>query len=126
MTGDRNTTHKHCIMGEQIGDLKYSNCFVRFFIVSCLTMPCRRHRASFHQVSGFDPGRKVAYRDCGLSFKIGQRVGQNQATLMRISRCWMQEEAMDRRGRLHPPRCTNGHDNRRIVCMTVMDHAATS
>ncbi|GFW93285.1 hypothetical protein TNCV_2604031 [Trichonephila clavipes] len=45
---------------------------------------------------------------------------------MRIPRCWMQEEAMDRRGRLHPPRCTNGHDNRRIVCMTVMDRAALS
>ncbi|GFV55486.1 HTH_38 domain-containing protein [Trichonephila clavipes] len=32
----------------------------------------------------FDRGRIVAYPDCGLSFKIGSRVGRNQSSLMRI------------------------------------------
>ncbi|GFX60206.1 transposable element Tcb1 transposase [Trichonephila clavipes] len=41
----------------------------------------RGHRASFDQVSEFDRGRIVAYRDNGLSFReIGQRVGRNHTT----------------------------------------------
>ncbi|GFU65483.1 transposable element Tc1 transposase [Trichonephila clavipes] len=55
-------------------------------------MPRGRHRDSFDQVSEFDQRRIVAYRDCGLSFReIGQRVGRNQATVMRICHHWMQE-----------------------------------
>ncbi|UYV84825.1 hypothetical protein LAZ67_X003639 [Cordylochernes scorpioides] len=30
-------------------------------------MPCRKEQSSFDQVSEFDRGRIVAYRDCGLS-----------------------------------------------------------
>ncbi|GFU69194.1 transposable element Tcb1 transposase [Trichonephila clavipes] len=54
---------------------------------------CRRkHRSASDQVSEFDRGRIVAYRDCGLSFrKIGSRVGRNQTTLKRICDRWMQE-----------------------------------
>lgn len=90
-------------------------------------MPRGRHRASFDQVSEFDRGRIVAYRDCGLSFReIGQRVGRNQATVMRICNRWMQEGTTDRRGRSHPPRCTTARDDRHIVRMAVMDRAATS
>ncbi|GFV53077.1 uncharacterized protein TNCV_4644361 [Trichonephila clavipes] len=88
-------------------------------------MPRGRHRASFHQVSEFDRGIIVAYSDCKLPCReICQRVGRNQATVMRIYHRWMQEETMNRRGRYYPPRCSNAHDNRRIVCMAVMDHAA--
>ncbi|GFV43581.1 hypothetical protein TNCV_1613551 [Trichonephila clavipes] len=48
-------------------------------------MPRGRHRASFGQVFEFDRRKIVAYRDCGLSFnEIGQSVGRNQATVMRI------------------------------------------
>ncbi|GFT97433.1 transposable element Tcb1 transposase [Trichonephila clavipes] len=38
----------------------------------------------------------------------------------------MQDETTKGRGRSHPSRCTTIHDGRRIVRMTVMDHAATS
>ncbi|GFS86901.1 transposable element Tcb1 transposase [Trichonephila clavipes] len=87
----------------------------------------RRHRASIDQVSEFERGRIVAYRDCGLSFRErSQHVVQNQATVMRICHHWMQEETIDRRVRSHPPRCTTASDNRRIVCTTVMDRATTS
>ncbi|GFX19782.1 transposable element Tc1 transposase [Trichonephila clavipes] len=61
-------------------------------------MPRGRHRASFDQVFEFDRGRIVACRDCGLSFReICQRVGRNQANMMRMCHHWMQEEMMDRR-----------------------------
>ncbi|GFW72394.1 transposable element Tcb1 transposase [Trichonephila clavipes] len=86
-----------------------------------------RHRASFDQVSKFDRGRIVAHRNCRLSFReIGQRVGRNQATVMRICYRWMQEHTTDRRGRSHPPLCTIALDDRRIVCMVLTYRAATS
>ncbi|GFV99200.1 transposable element Tcb1 transposase [Trichonephila clavipes] len=67
-------------------------------------MSRRKQRSAFHQVSEFDRGRIVAYRDCGISFtEIGSRVGRNQTTVMRICDRWMQEGTMDRRGRSHPP-----------------------
>ncbi|GFX31902.1 transposable element Tc3 transposase [Trichonephila clavipes] len=90
-------------------------------------MPCGRHRASFDQVSEFDRGRIVAYRDCGLYFReIGGDVGRNQATVMRICHRWVQEETTDQLGRSHRSRWSTARDDRRIVRMTVMDHAVTS
>ncbi|GFY32926.1 uncharacterized protein TNCV_2876751 [Trichonephila clavipes] len=87
-------------------------------------MPRGRHRASFDQVSEFDRRRIVSYGNCALSFReIGQRVGRNQATVMRFCHRWMQEEMMDRS---HPPRSTAAPDDRRILRMTVMDLAASS
>ncbi|GFW88982.1 transposable element Tcb1 transposase [Trichonephila clavipes] len=48
-------------------------------------MARRKQLSAFDQVSEFDRGRVVAYRDCGLSFReIGSRVGRNQTTVMRI------------------------------------------
>ncbi|GFW51542.1 transposable element Tcb1 transposase [Trichonephila clavipes] len=45
----------------------------------------RIQRSAFDQVSEFDRGRIVAYRDCGLSFReIGSRVGRNQTTVIGI------------------------------------------
>ncbi|GFU44077.1 uncharacterized protein TNCV_4952531 [Trichonephila clavipes] len=103
ITGNRSDTYKRYIRGEQISDLKYSNCFQSFFCVSCLPMPRRRHRGSFDQVSEFDRGRIVAYRDCELSFReIKQRVGRNQLTVMRTCNRWMQEETTDGRDRSPP------------------------
>ncbi|GFV50692.1 HTH_38 domain-containing protein [Trichonephila clavipes] len=55
-------------------------------------MSRRKQRSAFDQVSEFDRGRIVAYRDCGLSFrKISSRVGRNQTTVMRTCDRWMQE-----------------------------------
>ncbi|GFW39611.1 transposable element Tcb1 transposase [Trichonephila clavipes] len=70
-------------------------------------MSRRRQRSASDQVSEFDRGRIVVYRDCGLSFrKIGSRVGRNQTTVIRICDRWIQESTMDRRSRSHPPQCT--------------------
>ncbi|GFT68791.1 transposable element Tcb1 transposase [Trichonephila clavipes] len=71
-------------------------------------MSRRKQRSAFHQVSEFDRGRTVAYRDCGLSFReIGSRVGRNQTTVMRICDRWLQEGTADRRGRSPPPQCSH-------------------
>ncbi|GFU76377.1 transposable element Tcb1 transposase [Trichonephila clavipes] len=78
-------------------------------------MSRRKQRSAFDQVSEFDRGRIVAYRDCGLSFrKIGSRVGRNQTTVMRICDRWMQEGTTDRRGRSHQPQCTTSLSARTI------------
>ncbi|GFS72053.1 transposable element Tcb1 transposase [Trichonephila clavipes] len=80
-----------------------------------------------HELAELDRGRIVAYRYCGLSFReIGSRVGQNQTTVMQICDRWMQEGARDRRGRSHPPQCTNSSEDRQIVRMEVTDRSVTS
>ncbi|GFU96553.1 HTH_38 domain-containing protein [Trichonephila clavipes] len=49
-------------------------------------MSRRKQRSVFDQVSEFDRGRTVAYRDCGLSFsEMGSRVGRNQTTVTRTT-----------------------------------------
>ncbi|GFS84793.1 transposable element Tcb1 transposase [Trichonephila clavipes] len=78
-------------------------------------MSRRKQRSAFHQVSEFDRGRIVAYRDCGLPFReIGSSIGRNQTTVMRICDRWMQEGTTDRRGRSHPPQCTTSLSARTI------------
>ncbi|GFU64371.1 transposable element Tcb1 transposase [Trichonephila clavipes] len=90
-------------------------------------MSRRKQRAAFDQVSEFDRGRIVAYRDCGLSFrKIGSRIGQNQTTVKRICDHWMQEGTTDRPSRSHPPQCTTSREDRQIVHMAVTDRSVTS
>ncbi|GFX49777.1 transposable element Tcb1 transposase [Trichonephila clavipes] len=70
-------------------------------------MSRRKQRLSFDQVSEFDRGRIVAYRDCGLSFReIGSHVGRNQTNVLRICDRWMQKSTTDRRGKSHPPQYT--------------------
>ncbi|GFT75465.1 uncharacterized protein TNCV_4832801 [Trichonephila clavipes] len=72
-------------------DFKFRNS-VFFFQKKKTNMSRRKQRSAFDQVSEFDRGRIVAYRDCGLSFReIGSRVGRNQTTVMRICDPWMQE-----------------------------------
>ncbi|GFV23058.1 transposable element Tcb1 transposase [Trichonephila clavipes] len=78
-------------------------------------MSRRKQRSAFDQVSEFDRGRIVAYRDCGLSFReIGSHVGRNQTTVMRICDRWMHEGMTDQRGRSHPPQCTTSLSARTI------------
>ncbi|GFX20880.1 transposable element Tcb1 transposase [Trichonephila clavipes] len=55
-------------------------------------MSFRKQRSAFDQVSEFNRGRIVAYRDCGLSFReISSRVARNQTTIIRICDRWIQE-----------------------------------
>ncbi|GFY04871.1 transposable element Tcb1 transposase [Trichonephila clavipes] len=90
-------------------------------------MSRRKQRSAFDQVSQFDRGRIVVYRDCGISSgEIGSRVGRNQTTVMRICNRWMQEGTTDRRGRSHPHQCITSREDRQIVRMTVTDRSVTS
>ncbi|GFX26461.1 transposable element Tcb1 transposase [Trichonephila clavipes] len=90
-------------------------------------MSRRKQRSAFDQISEFDRGRIVAYRDCGLSFReIGSRIGRNQTTVMQICDRWIQEGTTDRRGRLYPLECTTSLEDRQIVRMTVTDRSVTS
>ncbi|UYV84666.1 hypothetical protein LAZ67_X003040 [Cordylochernes scorpioides] len=87
----------------------------------------RKQRSSFDQISEFDRGRIVAYRDCGLYFReIGSRVGRSQTTIMRICDRYMQEGTTDRRVRSHPPQCTTSRADRQILRMTVTDRSVIS
>ncbi|GFX30493.1 transposable element Tcb1 transposase [Trichonephila clavipes] len=75
----------------------------------------RKQRSVFDQVSEFDRGRIVVYRDCGLSFReIGSRVERNQTTVMRICDRWLQEGTTDRRCRSYPHQCTTSLSARTI------------
>ncbi|GFY02673.1 transposable element Tcb1 transposase [Trichonephila clavipes] len=90
-------------------------------------MSRRKQQSAFDQVSEYDRGRILAYRDGGLSFReIGSRVGRNQITVMGICDRWMQEGTKDRRGRSHPSQCTTSRENRPIVRMAVTDCSVTS
>ncbi|KFM72630.1 hypothetical protein X975_00333, partial [Stegodyphus mimosarum] len=102
--------------------------FLRFFQKKPRSIiPRSKQRSSFDQVSEFDRGRIVAYRECGLSFReIGSRVGRNQTTVMRICDRWMREGTMDRCVQSHPPQCTTSCDDRNIVRMAVTDRSVTS
>ncbi|GFV95055.1 uncharacterized protein TNCV_1030531 [Trichonephila clavipes] len=77
-------------------------CFSCGFFKKRSVMSRRKQRSAFDQVSVFDRGRIMAYRDCGSSFReIGSRVGRNQTPVMRICDHWMQEGTMDQRGPSH-------------------------
>ncbi|GFS50674.1 transposable element Tcb1 transposase [Trichonephila clavipes] len=109
-------------------DFKFGNC-VFFVVFSKNDQLCLVESSDqlFYQVSKFNRGRIVAYRDRGLSFrKIGSRVGRNQTTVMRICDRWMQEGTTDRCDRSHPPQCTTSREDRQIVRMAVTDCSVTS
>ncbi|GFW33056.1 transposable element Tcb1 transposase [Trichonephila clavipes] len=90
-------------------------------------MSRRKQGLASDQVSKFDRGRIVAYRNCRLTFrKIGSHVGRNQTTVMRICDRWKQEGTTDQCGRSHPPQCTTSREDKQNVRMTVTHHSVTS
>ncbi|GFW15798.1 uncharacterized protein TNCV_3582961 [Trichonephila clavipes] len=109
------TSKRYLRLGD-FDDFKFSNCvFLVVFFKNRSVMSSRKQRSAFDQVSEFDGGMIVAYRDYGLSFReIGCRVGRNQTTVMRICDRWMQEHTTGRRGRSHPPQCTTSLSARTI------------
>ncbi|GFY28704.1 uncharacterized protein TNCV_3440711 [Trichonephila clavipes] len=101
-------TSKRYLRFGDFDDFKFGNCvFLVAFFKKRSVMPRGKQRSAFDQVSDFDRGSIVVYRDCGLSFREnGSRVGRNQTTVMRICDRWIQEGPTDRRGRSHPPQYT--------------------
>ncbi|GFX01084.1 transposable element Tcb1 transposase [Trichonephila clavipes] len=90
-------------------------------------MSRRKQQSAIDQVSEFERGRIMAYRDCRLSFrKIGSRVGRNQTTVMRICDRWMQKGMTDRSGRSLTFQCTTSREDREIVRMAETDRSFTS
>ncbi|GFT11615.1 uncharacterized protein TNCV_2906741 [Trichonephila clavipes] len=86
ITRARGVTSKRCLRLGDFDDFKFGNCvFLVVFFKKRSVMSRRKERSAFDQVSEFDRGRIVAYRDCGISFReIGSRVGRNKATVMQI------------------------------------------
>ncbi|GFV45295.1 transposable element Tcb1 transposase [Trichonephila clavipes] len=76
-------------------------------------MSHRKQRSAFDQVSEFDRGRIVAYRNSGLSFRQIGGVGRNQTTVLRISERWMLDV-----GRIHL--MAPLHTSYASVCNTMM------
>ncbi|GFV85528.1 uncharacterized protein TNCV_3773521 [Trichonephila clavipes] len=92
------TSKRYLKIGD-FDDFKFGNCVFLVDFRKLSVMSCRKQRSAFDQVSEFDRGRIVVYRDCGLSFReIGSRVGRDQTAVIRICDRWMQEGTMDRRG----------------------------
>ncbi|GFW05781.1 uncharacterized protein TNCV_602531 [Trichonephila clavipes] len=98
-------------------DFKFGNSvFLVAFSKKRSVMSRKKHRSAFDQVSEFNRGRIVVYRDGGLSFEeIGSRVGRNQTTVMWICDHWMQEDTTDLHGRSHPPQFTTSLEDRQIT-----------
>ncbi|GFY11465.1 uncharacterized protein TNCV_3183031 [Trichonephila clavipes] len=78
------TSKRYLRLGD-FNDFKFGNCVFLVVFSKNDQLCLRKQRSAFDQVSEFDRGRIVVYRDCGLSFKeMGSRVGRNQTTVMRI------------------------------------------
>ncbi|GFW53704.1 transposable element Tcb1 transposase [Trichonephila clavipes] len=89
-----------------------------------ITRACRATSKRYLRLGDFNDFK---FGNCVLSFKeIGNRVGRNQTTAMRICDRWMQEGMTDRLGRPHPPQFSTSREDRQIVRMTVTDHSVTS
>ncbi|GFT16334.1 HTH_Tnp_Tc3_2 domain-containing protein [Trichonephila clavipes] len=89
--------------------LKCGNCSAGFSFIHKLhlnvvarrknaMMPRVRSRNAYLQVSDFDKGRIVAYRDCGLSYRnIAARVERDPMTVSRKGNRWFQDGNTERR-----------------------------
>ncbi|GFT98790.1 uncharacterized protein TNCV_3792301 [Trichonephila clavipes] len=73
-------TTKRYLRLTDFDDFKFGNSvFLVVLSKERSVMSRRKQRSAFHQVSEFDRGRIVAYRDCGLSFReIGSRVDETK------------------------------------------------
>ncbi|GFS89974.1 transposable element Tcb1 transposase [Trichonephila clavipes] len=114
-------------ISEKLNVAKCERAFLRETLLIGREDVTRRCGQAFDQVSEFDRGKIVPYRDCGLSFReISRRVGQNQTNVLRVCDRWMQKGTMDRRGRSHAPQGTTSREVRKIVRMEVKDRSVTS
>lgn len=90
-------------------------------------MPRIRRRNAYQQVSEFDRGRIVAYRECGLSFRdIARRTGRHPTTVMRIWNQWVAEGHTERHAGSQRPPMTNAREDRHIVRSALQNRTTTS
>ncbi|GFX26837.1 transposable element Tcb1 transposase [Trichonephila clavipes] len=76
-----------------------------------LSRPFKRQKTATHlngkkTATHLNPKNGNPFKPKKRQMEIGNRVGRNQTTVMRICDRWMQEGTMDRHGRSHPPQCT--------------------
>ncbi|GFT05590.1 uncharacterized protein TNCV_1044601 [Trichonephila clavipes] len=70
------TSKRYLRLGD-FDDFEFGNCIFSGFFKKRSLMFRSKQRTAFDQVSEFDRGRLVAYRDCRFSVKeIGSRVGK--------------------------------------------------
>ena len=88
-------------------------------------MPHRHKRAQYHQLSAFKRGRMVGLQEAGLSY-IAACTGHAAMTVMRVWNQWREEGCMQKRAGTGPCSVTTAQDDRHLVRIAVMDHAASS
>ncbi|GFV69736.1 HTH_Tnp_Tc3_2 domain-containing protein [Trichonephila clavipes] len=86
-----------------------------------------RIRNVYQYVFDFDKGRIVVYWKCRLScHSIAARVGSDQMTVRRIWNRWFQNGKMECRAGSQRPLITSSQEDRHVIRMVLIDHAATS
>ena len=90
-------------------------------------MPRRGERVQYQQVSAFERGRIVGFREAGLSYRdIATRIGYAATTVMRLWNQWREEARTQRRAGTGPHNVTTARDDRHLVLMAVTDRTASS
>ncbi|GFV48581.1 transposable element Tcb2 transposase [Trichonephila clavipes] len=78
-------------------------------------MPRRRKGVKFEQISEFERGRIVGFREAGLSYSaVATRVQCNSSTVMRVSKQWMDEGRTARKSGSGPRNVTSAREDRRL------------
>ena len=90
-------------------------------------MPRQQERAQYQQVSAFERGRMVGFREAGLSYRdTAARTGHAATTAMRVWNQWREEGRTQRRAGTGPRNVTTARDDRHLVRMAVTDRIAPS
>lgn len=90
-------------------------------------MPRARVRRNYRQVSEFDRGRIIAFREVGLSYRdIARRVNRNQSTIMRCCQAYFQYGQQQRRRGSGGRRQTNERQDRRLRLLALRDRNSTT
>ncbi|GFW92166.1 transposable element Tc1 transposase [Trichonephila clavipes] len=82
-------------------------------------------RVKFVQISVFERGRIVGFREAGLSYRaVAARVQRNSSTIMRVTKQWTDEGRTARKSVSGPRNVTSAREDRRLVRMAQTDHTA--
>ncbi|PRD29080.1 UNVERIFIED_CONTAM: hypothetical protein NCL1_30517 [Trichonephila clavipes] len=89
-------------------------------------MPPRRNKEKFQQLTEFEWGRIIGFRE-GFSYRAkGARVQRNSSTVMRVWKQWTDKHRATRKtgkGRL---KVKSARDDRHLLCMEVNDRTDSS
>ena len=90
-------------------------------------MPRRRERAQYQQVSAFERGRMIGFREAGLSYRdIAARTEHAATTGMHVWNQWREEGRTHRRAGTGTRNVTIVRDDRHLVRMAETDRTNSS